>query len=135
MAEEVNKFGYNFTGEQCRLKIKSLKEKYERSKKKQNKSGESPPDTDCEELMDIFDKCPDMKPTFVIDTGDNSGCGDAKESDGSVCRSSKESTTSLVSEPKGKKPLTTRKISSSPQSCSSDDGIHLYICTTLKSFV
>ena len=45
-----------FTPEQCRLKLKSMKEKYERNKKKNNKSGESPADSDDEELEEIFEK-------------------------------------------------------------------------------
>jgi hypothetical protein len=68
-SEEKNHYKYNFTPEQCRLKIKSLKEKYDRNKKKNNKSGEAPAsDSDQDELKEIFDKMPDMKPVCVIDS-------------------------------------------------------------------
>ena len=68
VSNSMKERGYDFSGEQCRLKIKSMKEKYDRNKKKSLKSGESPPDSDCEELNSVFDRCPDMKPVFVIDT-------------------------------------------------------------------
>ena len=57
MAKEVNKEGYQFSAERCRLKIKGLKSKYDRQKKKNNTSGESPAsDDDNEEDFDVFEK-------------------------------------------------------------------------------
>lgn len=69
VAKEVNKEGYQFSAEQCRLKIKGLKLKYDRQKKKNNTSGESPASDDDEEDFDVFEKIPDMKPRAVLDSG------------------------------------------------------------------
>lgn len=72
MAKEVKKEGYQFSAEQCRLKIKGLKSKYDRQKKKNNTSGESPAsddDDEEEEDFDVFEKIPDMKPRAVLDSG------------------------------------------------------------------
>lgn len=70
VAKEVNKEGYQFSAEQCRLKIKGLKSKYDRQKKKNNTSGESlASDDDEEEYFDVFEKIPDMKPRAVLDSG------------------------------------------------------------------
>lgn len=65
----VNKQEYSFTPEQCRLKVKSLKEKFERKKKKNNTSGESPASTDNDDMDEIFESIPDMKPKCIIDSG------------------------------------------------------------------
>ncbi|KAH3738920.1 hypothetical protein DPMN_045563 [Dreissena polymorpha] len=54
-------------------------------------------------------------------------------SDSSVCSSSKESSTP-ISGPKETKRLAERKSSSSPPSCSSDDGMHLNLCKIYQSF-
>lgn len=70
VAKEVNKEGYQFSAEQCRLTIKGLKSKYDRQKKKNNTSGESlASDDDEEEYFDVFEKIPDMKPRAVLDSG------------------------------------------------------------------
>ena len=45
-----------------------MKEKYDRNKKKNNKSGESPADSDDEELEEIFEKLPDMNPVCLIES-------------------------------------------------------------------
>lgn len=45
-----------------------MKEKYERNKKKNNKSGESPADSDDEELEEIFEKLPDMNRVCLIES-------------------------------------------------------------------
>ncbi|XP_050413506.1 uncharacterized protein LOC126827966 [Patella vulgata] len=73
VALKVNEYGYNFNAEQCRLKVKSLKQKYDRNKKKMKKFGESPPsEDDLSEVESVFDSLPDMRPTFTIDSGDTS---------------------------------------------------------------
>ena len=59
-------YGYNFTSEQCRCKIKCMKEKHERKKKKENQTGESPDEGSDHE--DLFDKMPDVKPKICIDS-------------------------------------------------------------------
>lgn len=58
-----------FSAEKCRLKVKGLKSKYERQKKKNNTSGESPAFDEDEEDFDVFEKIPDMKPKAVLDSG------------------------------------------------------------------
>ncbi|KAH3834797.1 hypothetical protein DPMN_108132 [Dreissena polymorpha] len=35
--------------------------------------------TDNEEVQDIFDTCPDMQPTYLIDSGEQFGCSDSKQ--------------------------------------------------------
>ena len=72
VADYVNSYKYNFTAEQCRLKIKSLKEKYARQKRKNRTSGDSPA-TDCDEdenLMETFDSFPDMNPDCIYDSNE-----------------------------------------------------------------
>lgn len=70
MASEVNRVGgYSFSAEKCRLKIKGLKSKYERQKKKNNTSGESPASDEDDEDFDVFEKIPDMKPKAVLESG------------------------------------------------------------------
>ncbi|XP_061178107.1 uncharacterized protein LOC133186795 [Saccostrea echinata] len=70
VAKEVNKEGgYNFSAEKCRMKIKGLKSKYERHKKKNNTSGESPASDEDEDDFDVFEKIPDMKPKAVLESG------------------------------------------------------------------
>lgn len=65
VASEVNRVGgYSFSAEKCRLKIKGLKSKYERQKKINNTSGESPASD-----FDVFEKIPDMKPKAVLESG------------------------------------------------------------------
>jgi hypothetical protein len=73
VSAELLKFGHDFSSEKCRLRVKSLKEKYERKKKKNNKSGESPASSDDEVglediFADTFDTMPDMKPKSVIES-------------------------------------------------------------------
>lgn len=68
ISDDMHSFNYFFTPEQCRLKLKSMKEKYDRNKKKNNKSGESPADSDDEELEEIFEKLPDMNPVCLIES-------------------------------------------------------------------
>lgn len=50
-------------------KIKGLKSKYERQKKKNNTSGESPASDEDDEDFDVFEKIPDMKPKAVLESG------------------------------------------------------------------
>nr|XP_034326450.1 proteoglycan 4-like [Crassostrea gigas]XP_034326451.1 proteoglycan 4-like [Crassostrea gigas] len=70
VASEVNRVGgYSFSAEKCRLKIKGLKSKYERQKKKNNTSGESPASDEDDEDFDVFEKIPDMKPKAVLESG------------------------------------------------------------------
>nr|XP_034323196.1 proteoglycan 4-like [Crassostrea gigas] len=70
VASEVNRVGgYSFSAEKCRLKIKGLKSKYERQKKKNNTSGESPASDEDYEDFDVFEKIPDMKPKAVLESG------------------------------------------------------------------
>ncbi|XP_056020206.1 uncharacterized protein LOC125670797 [Ostrea edulis] len=71
VASDVNKEGYHFSAEQCRLKIKGLKSKYDRQKKKNNTSGESPASDEDEDDFDVFEKIPDMKPKAVLDSGNS----------------------------------------------------------------
>ena len=72
VAEKMNTlYGYSFTSNQCRLKIKCIKEKLNRRKKKENTSGESPAeseDDDDDEICKILEKMPDIKPKATIDT-------------------------------------------------------------------
>lgn len=79
VSENIKQMGYNFTAEQCRLKLKGLKEKYDRNMKKKKKSGESPPESDCEDLQEVFDRCPDMKPVHVIDTSTKQNTSSTKQ--------------------------------------------------------
>jgi len=66
VCKRLNAYGYNFDNEQCRLKIKCLKDKQIRRNKKNNTSGESPAeDSDYE---DSFNNFPDVKPKKAIDT-------------------------------------------------------------------
>ncbi|VDH92877.1 Hypothetical predicted protein [Mytilus galloprovincialis] len=65
IADLVNKeLDVKFTGEQCRLKIKCLKEKFYRHQKKLNKSGEH---TEMPPELEIFESQPDVKPVITMD--------------------------------------------------------------------
>ena len=68
ISEQVNLVaGTNYTAEKCRLKIKTIQEKYCRDKKKNNQSGsERIPVNPQEE--EIFSSCPDVIPVCVLDS-------------------------------------------------------------------
>ncbi|CAG2205000.1 unnamed protein product [Mytilus edulis] len=67
IADLVNKeLDVKFTGEQCRLKIKCLKEKFDRHQKKLNKSGEE--HTEMPPELEIFESQPDVKPVITMDS-------------------------------------------------------------------
>ncbi|XP_063436629.1 uncharacterized protein LOC134718065 [Mytilus trossulus] len=96
VCEFMNTYNYKFTAEQCRLKIKGLKEKYERNKKKNEKLGESPGTEDELELDDVFDKFPDMNPEFSIDSSSSSKKGPTKRKESSSPES--DSSSSVVND-------------------------------------
>lgn len=59
--ENMSKLKYSFSGEQCRLKIKHLKERHLKLKKKLNKSGSDNPMDDLEsDIEDTFGNQPDV---------------------------------------------------------------------------
>ncbi|XP_033740021.1 uncharacterized protein LOC117327234 [Pecten maximus] len=74
IAKTMAKHEYDFSAEQCRLKIKSLKERHHRYQKKQDKSGEGAPDyNEVDQSMDeVFSSMPDVNPVFVVDSGSQS---------------------------------------------------------------
>ena len=71
IASAINKKGYKFEAEECRLKHKSLKERYTRRQKSQKKSGTSGvPKNSVDEVMhEVFSNCPDVNPVFNIESG------------------------------------------------------------------
>ncbi|XP_076108136.1 uncharacterized protein LOC143076289 [Mytilus galloprovincialis] len=68
MSDKMKRFNYDFSSEQCRLKVKSLKEKQLRNQKLSNKSGEGNPieDTIDEKLDEVFLNQPDVNPVHVL---------------------------------------------------------------------
>nr|XP_022309965.1 uncharacterized protein LOC111115499 isoform X2 [Crassostrea virginica] len=70
ISQKMGGFGFNFTSEQCRLKIKSLKERHARLSKKRGKSGEGAPEADNleDEMAEAF-STPDFKPVYVSESG------------------------------------------------------------------
>ena len=61
---------YEYTAEQCRLKIKSLKERHWKLKRIIEKSGSDNPNDPLEEDMeDTFAKQPDVSPIYTTDSG------------------------------------------------------------------
>lgn len=80
ISQKVSEEGYDgFTSEQCRLKIKSCKEKYQRAEKIRNRSGSATPsiaDND-DEMEAIFHGLPDVKPVSTMDSDVMSSGGNA----------------------------------------------------------
>ena len=75
MSDKMKRFNYDFSSEQCRLKVKSLKEKQLRNQKLSNKSGEGNPieDTIDEKLDEVFLNQPDVNPEHVLQSKEKTG--------------------------------------------------------------
>lgn len=70
ISQKLKDAGFHFSSEQCRLKIKYLKEKIS---KQRTKSGNGTPDTgvsdEIEEKMLLTFSTPDCKPIYVTESG------------------------------------------------------------------
>lgn len=78
VADDIAAKGFSgYTAEQCRLKIKSLKEKFERHKKMTNKSGAATPvESLADDLVSTFHGLPDVNPTSTLDSETSSNCSE-----------------------------------------------------------
>ena len=71
VSKQMEKKKHKFSSEQCRLKIKSLKERYLKLQKKLNKSGsDNPtvPDDGSSDLEETFSTQPDVHPVCTVDS-------------------------------------------------------------------
>lgn len=69
VSEKMKDIGYNYTSEQCRLKIKALKERHQRISKKRGKSGEGGVEDVLEDKMSETFSTPDCKPVYISESG------------------------------------------------------------------
>ncbi|CAC5382908.1 unnamed protein product [Mytilus coruscus] len=83
MSDKMKRFNYDFSSEQCRLKIKSLKEKQLRNQNLRDKSGEGNPEEDTidEKLNEVFSKQPDVNPVHVLQSKEKPGASEEKRED------------------------------------------------------
>ncbi|XP_052080049.1 uncharacterized protein LOC127718132 [Mytilus californianus] len=83
MSDKMKRFNYDFSSEQCRLKIKSLKEKQLRNQKLSDKSGEGNPEEDTidEKLDEVFSNQPDVNPVHVLQSKEKPGASEEKRKD------------------------------------------------------
>lgn len=68
VSEKMKDIGYNYTSEQCRLKIKALKERHQRISKKRGKSGEGGVEDVLEDKMSETFSTPDCKPVYISES-------------------------------------------------------------------
>ncbi|CAC5415987.1 unnamed protein product [Mytilus coruscus] len=75
MSDKMKRFNYDFSSEQCRLKIKSLEEKQLRNQKLSDKSGEGNPEEDSidEKLNEVFSNHPYVNPVHVLQSKEKPG--------------------------------------------------------------
>jgi hypothetical protein len=69
IAQKMKDTGHSFTSEQCRLKIKSLKERHARVSKKRKTSGEGGFEDVLEDKMTETFSTPDYKPVYISESG------------------------------------------------------------------
>ncbi|CAC5403240.1 unnamed protein product [Mytilus coruscus] len=94
MSDKMKRFNYDFSSEQCRLKIKSLKEKQLRNQKLSDKSGEGNPEEDTidEKLDEVFSNQPDVNPVHIIQSKEKPGASEEKRKETEDSGDSEEGT-------------------------------------------
>lgn len=69
ISEKMKENEYYYTPEQCRLKIKALKERHQRISKNRGKSGEGGVEDVLEDKMSETFSTPDCKPVYISESG------------------------------------------------------------------